>query len=119
MSVCFELFDALAIPATFAVNAALAERYPELMAAITESGRHEIAAHGLDMSQLHYGGLVKTDEKKLIAKSLKLLKKHAKVRGWLSPARSQSENTLALLAEAGLDYCLDWVNDDMALSYAG
>ncbi|NBY28361.1 MAG: hypothetical protein EBQ71_16165, partial [Betaproteobacteria bacterium] len=35
------------------------------------------------------------------------------VRGWLSPAKSESANTLALLGEAGLDYVCDWVNDDM------
>ena len=33
--------------------------------------------------------------------------------GWLSLARSQSFNTPALLAEAGVAYCCDWVNDDL------
>jgi peptidoglycan/xylan/chitin deacetylase (PgdA/CDA1 family) len=35
------------------------------------------------------------------------------VRGWLSPAKSESFQTLDLLAQAGLDYVCDWVNDDM------
>lgn len=108
-----ELFDALEVPVTFAVNAALAERHPELIAALIESGRHELVAHGLDMAHLHHGGMAKAEEKKLIAQSLKLLQPYGEIRGWLSPARSQSENTLALLAQAGFDYCLDWVNDDM------
>jgi peptidoglycan/xylan/chitin deacetylase (PgdA/CDA1 family) len=34
-------------------------------------------------------------------------------RGWHSPAHSQSMRTLDLVAEAGLDYVTDWVNDDM------
>jgi len=35
------------------------------------------------------------------------------VRGWLSPAKSESSRTLDLLAEAGIEYVCDWVNDDM------
>ncbi|UUZ77011.1 hypothetical protein LP414_06375 [Polaromonas sp. P1(28)-13] len=35
------------------------------------------------------------------------------VRGWLSPAKSESAATLDLLGAAGLDYVCDWVNDDM------
>ena len=35
------------------------------------------------------------------------------VRGWHSPAHSQSMHTLDLVAEAGLDYVTDWINDDM------
>ena len=30
-----------------------------------------------------------------------------------SPGRSQSQNTLILLAEQGFDYVTDWANDDM------
>ena len=36
-----------------------------------------------------------------------------KVRGWLSPAKSESCATPDLVAEAGFDYLCDWVNDDM------
>ena len=35
------------------------------------------------------------------------------VRGWLSPAKSESFATPDLLKEAGIDYLCDWVNDDM------
>ena len=33
--------------------------------------------------------------------------------GWLSIARSQSWNTPRLLADAGVGYMLDWVNDEL------
>jgi len=108
-----EVFAHFNLSVTFVVNANLAARYPELIEAINEPGCHEIAAHGLDMNHLHHGGM--TDERAWIEQTLELLRTHVKspVRGWLSPARSQSASTLRLLAEAKLDYCLDWVNDDM------
>ena len=37
----------------------------------------------------------------------------SKIRGWHSPAHSESMRTLDLVAEAGLDYVADWINDDM------
>jgi hypothetical protein len=56
------------------------------------------------------------DEEALIAKTLKLL---PKVRGWLSPAKSESHRTLELLAAAGVEYVCDWVNDDMPYAIGG
>jgi peptidoglycan/xylan/chitin deacetylase (PgdA/CDA1 family) len=55
------------------------------------------------------------DEKKLIDTTLDILRKASgqAVRGWLSPAKSESAATLDLLGAAGLDYVCDWVNDDM------
>jgi len=60
------------------------------------------------MDHLHYEGMA--DEEAVIAKTLKAL---PRVRGWLSPAKSESHKTLDLLAEAGIEYVCDWVNDDM------
>ena len=33
-------------------------------------------------------------------------------RGWLGPALTETDNTLDLLAEAGIDYVADWCNDE-------
>ena len=35
-----------------------------------------------------------------------------KPRGWLGPALTETDNTLDLLAEAGIDYVADWCNDE-------
>ena len=35
------------------------------------------------------------------------------MRGWLSPAKSESFNTPDLVREAGIEYLCDWGNDDM------
>ena len=99
---------------TVAVNAAVAVRYPSLIKECTQRG-WEIMANGLDMDHLHHGGLAVDDEKKLIDPTLDILRKASgqSVRGWLSPAKSESAATLDLLGAAGLDYVCDWVNDDM------
>lgn len=98
------------IRASAPVNAAVAARYPSLVQEIVAKG-WEIVGHGLDMDRLHYEGMA--DEEGVIFKSLETLGRFGKVRGWLSPAKSESHQTLDLLAKAGIDYVCDWVNDDM------
>ena len=106
--------DRHSIRATVAVNAAVAARYPALVEECTARG-WEILGHGLDMDHLHHEGLPVAEEKVLIAKSLATLRAVSgqRLRGWLSPARSESRATPDLLADAGLDYVCDWANDDM------
>jgi allantoinase len=113
----FRIMQALAkhqIRASVAVNAAVALRYPSLIQACTGQG-WEVIANGLDMDHLHHAGLAPDDEAQLISSTLAILRQASgqPVRGWLSPAKSESANTLALLGAAGLDYVCDWVNDDM------
>jgi len=98
------------IRASAPVNAAVAVRYPSLVEECVARG-WEIAGHGFDMDHLHYEGM--KEENALITKTLEILRKHAKVRGWLSPAKSESKETLDLLAGEGIDYVCDWVNDDV------
>jgi peptidoglycan/xylan/chitin deacetylase (PgdA/CDA1 family) len=102
------------IRASVAVNAAVAVRYPSLVKECAERG-WEIIANGLDMDHLHYEGLVPDEEKRLIASTLATLRGASgqKVRGWLSPAKSESFATPDLVAQAGIEYLCDWVNDDM------
>ncbi|MEM8987821.1 MAG: polysaccharide deacetylase family protein [Pseudomonadota bacterium] len=110
----FKALDAAGVKATVPMNAAVAQRMPGLVKEVTTRG-WEVAAHGLDMNALHYGGLDEETERKQITETLEVLKTASggNVAGWLSPARSESENTLKLLAEAGVQYICDWVNDDM------
>ncbi len=113
----FRLMKALdlhGIRASVAVNAAVAVRYPSLLQACTQRN-WEVIANGLDMDHLHHGALAVADEKPLIETTLALLRRASgqAVRGWLSPAKSESAATLDLLRAAGVDYVCDWVNDDM------
>jgi peptidoglycan/xylan/chitin deacetylase (PgdA/CDA1 family) len=34
-------------------------------------------------------------------------------RGWLGPELTETDNTLDILAEAGIDYVCDWTNDEL------
>ncbi len=100
--------------ASFAMNSRWATRFPALTAQILAAG-HEIVAHSTDMNGTIATGLAETDERALIAASLDELAAAtgARPQGWLSIAHSQSWNTPRLLAEAGVGYCLDWVNDEL------
>ncbi|MFM9882330.1 MAG: polysaccharide deacetylase family protein [Burkholderiales bacterium] len=107
-------FDKFGVRASMAVNAAVAARYPALVKDCVAAGC-EIIANGLDMDHLHYEGLAAVDEAKLVATSLDILRRVSgqKIRGWLSPAKSESNATPDIVAAAGIDYLCDWVNDDM------
>jgi allantoinase len=102
--------DRHGIKASVPVNAAVATRYPSLVKECAARG-WELVGHGLDMDHLHYEGMA--DESALISRSLETLREFGKVRGWLSPAKSESRTTLDLLAAQGIEYVCDWVNDDM------
>jgi allantoinase len=39
------------------------------------------------------------------------------IKGWLSPSKSQSFNTPELLAENGIDYMCDWINDELPYAF--
>lgn len=102
------------ITPTFAINAQLAEQTPYLVKRLKEHGG-EFITHGWNMDHLHYGGQPLEEEAELVKRSVDTLRRVTgqPVRGWLSPAKHQSFNTLDLLAENGIAYCADWVNDDM------
>lgn len=109
-----DAFAAVDARVTVAVNAAIAERYPSIVRDIVAAG-HEIAAHSTDMNGTIASGMDAADERDLIARALDTLEgaTGSRPRGWLSIARSQSWSTPGLLADAGLDYMLDWVNDEL------
>lgn len=108
------VLDSFKLRATAAVNAAAVEKYPR---AIDEMAvrRWEFVANGLDMGHVHHGGLGIEDERDLIRQARDAVSEVAggQVHGWHSPARSNSQNTLMLLAEQGFAYVTDWANDDM------
>jgi peptidoglycan/xylan/chitin deacetylase (PgdA/CDA1 family) len=112
----WRFLDALAAvgaPASFATNAAVAERNPELLAAVTSAG-HEVIAHSTDMNGTIDASLGADAERALITAARdRLAACGVQPDGWLSIARSQSFHTADLLAEAGYRYACDWVNDEL------
>jgi peptidoglycan/xylan/chitin deacetylase (PgdA/CDA1 family) len=110
----FEVLDRLGIKASVAVNSKVAQRYPFLIHEIDRRG-WEIVAHGIDMGRLHYGGMDEAAEAAQVEESIATLRDMSgqAVTGWLSPAKSESMNTLDLIAAQGIEYVCDWINDDM------
>ncbi|WP_421999949.1 polysaccharide deacetylase family protein [Reyranella sp.] len=106
--------DARGLRGTALMSSAVATRYPALVKEVAAS-RWEVAAAGVDMGKLHHGGLDEASERALVTRAVANLRAAfgPTVRGWHSPAHSQSMRTLDLVAEAGLDYVADWINDDM------
>ncbi len=97
---------------TVPLNSDVCDEYPRIIEAGKELG-WEWMGHGKSNSML-MAGLPEDEERQMIRDS------HARItqatgqkpRGWLSPALSETHNTLDLLAEAGFDYVGDWVNDE-------
>tara|TARA_R110001606_G_scaffold193130_4_gene340894 strand:+ start:4451 stop:5362 length:912 start_codon:yes stop_codon:yes gene_type:complete len=109
-----DLFEKAGVSVSVAANAAIAQRYPSIVADIVSAG-HEIVAHSVDMDGTIDSSLPEADERLLIERSAEILQQATgkRPRGWMSIARSQSFNTPRLLKEAGFSYMCDWVNDDL------
>jgi allantoinase len=109
-----DAFSQRGISASVALSSALCVRAPSIVRDILAGG-HELLGHGRTMNDSIATGLAEAEERAIIRESVDQLEQFSgsKVRGWHSIARSQSWNTPRLLAEAGLAYCTDWVNDDL------
>ncbi|MEQ5837526.1 polysaccharide deacetylase family protein [Marinobacter sp. NFXS9] len=111
---CLKAFERSGIRPTFAINSQLAQQTPYLLEQLLDFDS-EILCHGWNMDHLHYGGQDIDEESELVQRSVETLRELTghPIRGWLSPAKNQSWNTPDLLTANGIDYCCDWVNDDM------
>src|SRR5687768_9028751 len=112
----FRVLDALekhGIPATIAIDAMTARHYPWLVRHCAGRAR-EFIAHGISASRMITSRMSEPDERAYIAESIQAV--HAATgsapRGWFGPDYGESQRTPGLLAEAGLDYVCDWVNDE-------
>jgi len=97
---------------TVALNADVCRHYPRII----EAGRAlnwEWMGHGTNNSTL-INDQNEDDERALIQGVVDTIATGTggRPRGWLSPALSESHRTLDLLAEAGIEYVGNWVNDE-------
>jgi allantoinase len=108
------VLDELGLRATAAINSIIADNYPQIIDEVARR-QWEFMANGVDMGRVHHNELPIDNERQLIQSARDVLEKASgyQVRGWHSPGRSQSRNTLTLLAEEGFSYVTDWANDDM------
>jgi len=112
-------FEAVGARVSIACNSVIAQRYPALIEEIMAGG-HEIIAHATDMNATIASGMAPGAEAAIIGEAVETLHRLTgqRPRGWLSIARSQSFDTPRLLAEAGIEYMCDWVNDELPYAFA-
>lgn len=104
------------IRVTVALNSDVCARYPQILRAAGELA-WEFAGHGRTNSETLEGFEI-DEERSLIREALETIEGHTgkRPRGWLSPRVTESANTLDLLAEAGVEYVLDWSADELPFS---
>ncbi|MEU7188670.1 polysaccharide deacetylase family protein [Streptomyces sp. NPDC045369] len=107
-----ESLDRHGLRASVMLNSDVTRHYPQ----IVEAGRARgwtWVAHGRDNSTFQAGMSVE-DERAYLTEVVHTIEKATgrRPRGWLGPALTETFRTPGLLAELGLDYVLDWANDD-------
>lgn len=108
-----DVLDRYQIRAGVAVNAVAAARYPFLIEQFKKRS-YEFIAHGTSANRMITSTMTEAEEKAEIAQSIAAIEQATgvKPKGWLGQDYGESQRTPGLLAEAGLDYVLDWPNDD-------
>ena len=112
----FRLLDLLErhrIPPTVAIDALTVERYPWLARHVHERGC-ELVGHGVSVSRMISSRMTEDEERAYIQTSLDAVASVSGRRpeGWFGVEYNESERTPALLAEAGVRWVCDWVNDE-------
>jgi allantoinase len=110
-----EVLDRHRIRASVAIGASACERYPALVAEVTKRG-WEVLAHGTHATRIISSKMTDAEQRAYIATSIDAVTRAAGTapKGWLGQDQGEAANTPALLAEAGIDYLVDWSNDDQA-----
>jgi peptidoglycan/xylan/chitin deacetylase (PgdA/CDA1 family) len=90
------------VPATFCVNARVAELFPQVVEQVVACG-FELAGHNYAQDQL-LSGLSEDEERDVVRRSLSILQRVAGVRpvGWLSSVLAHTPRTANVLAKEGL-----------------
>jgi allantoinase len=108
----FEVLDKHNVRCTVSLSMSVIEMYPEILEAM-EARRWECMSHGYLNTRYHWG-YSEDEEREVIEHSkathLRLTGRH--LRGWFSPAISNTVNTPDLVKEAGLEYICDFYHDD-------
>lgn len=103
-------FQERRIPVGCSLNAGVIENYPSLAEEILRAG-WEIIGHGLHQRSIQG----EANERETIGEALSLISRFTgqDVKGWLSPGLKQTADTPDILKDYGLQYCCDWVLDDL------
>ncbi|MBK5961850.1 polysaccharide deacetylase [Rhodoplanes elegans] len=110
-----DALEARRLKATFAVNGIACETYPEICAAARDAG-WDFMGHGFVQRPMHK----LDDQRAAIRKTVETIKAFTgkPPRGWESPGLTETDETIDILAEEGIEYVADWVLDDQPVPIA-
>ena len=105
-----QALDAHNIAPTLAINGAVPAAYPRVTQAARDAG-WEFMVHGYHQTATHNV----EDQRAMIRDAMSILTEAGghKPVGWLAPGLTETLDTPDLLAEAGIQYCADFVIDDL------
>jgi peptidoglycan/xylan/chitin deacetylase (PgdA/CDA1 family) len=109
-----DLFDELGVAASCTTNAVTFDRRRAMTDAALERG-WELLAHNWEQGELLTDYAHEPErEREIVLRTLDAYEKHTgrRPRGWLSSSLRSTERTADILAEAGLDFICDVMNDD-------
>jgi peptidoglycan/xylan/chitin deacetylase (PgdA/CDA1 family) len=103
-----EVLDRHGIKATVSLNSNVCATRPRIVEACLESD-WELMGHGVIQRVLPK----EPDERAVIRRTIDQIEAFSgrKVRGWMGPGLHETFDTPDILAEEGIEYCADWVND--------
>jgi len=110
----FDVFDAEGVPSSCTINAKIAVERREIVDAALERN-FEIVAHNYVQDELLTDYMFDEDaERRVIRRTLDIYEEVCgrKARGWLSSSLRSTLNTIDILAEEGLLFVTDLLNDD-------
>jgi len=112
----FRVLDVLqkhGIRPTIAIDALSARHYPWLVRHCAQRNC-EFIAHGISASRMITSRMDETQERAYIAESIGTVHSAtgAAPLGWFGAEYGESQRTPRLLAQAGIQYVCDWVNDE-------
>ncbi len=98
------------IPVTLAINGNVCVSYPRVAGAALEAG-WEFMGHGFLQGPMH----ALDNQRAAIEDTMGAIEAFCgkRPRSWESPGLTETEETLDLLREAGVEYVADWVIDDL------
>ena len=107
------VLDRHRIKATVSLNGSVCKSYPRIVDACLKSG-WELMGH----SYIQRPTQLEPDERENIRKTIAAIRDISgkPPRGWMGPGLTETWDTPDLLAEAGIEYVADWVNDDQPYS---
>jgi peptidoglycan/xylan/chitin deacetylase (PgdA/CDA1 family) len=107
-----DIMERHGVKGTVALNASVCREYPRIIEEGNKLG-WEWMGHGVTNSII-LNAQSEAEERAQIKEAVGTISKSVgkAPRGWLGPALSETVNTLDILAENGIEYVGDWVNDD-------